>query len=251
MNSGFSFDGEQIKVTKDLEKIARFLISIDHEIETVRNMRKRMISIASQVSDWLGFVVEVKKNHPNFQYSFTEAPHNIIQKLHFDKPIRAECILLFSYLEVMRCLWTAYEKETDNPKDLKDASDNTMDIFIQRFCLAKENKWVRKNSKRAGKLCASKIRDLRNSLVHFFSLPNNGFSLSQNFGQEEEKLMKQTNSKVQFLSPDDLHEMLQGAAEILFLEWDNAHKNGEFPQKIQYVKNVVERDGALFFTKNS
>ena len=49
------------------------------------------------------------------------------------------------------------------------------------------------------------------------------------------------------MSPEDLYEIIKGATQMMIEKWSNdcITKPDEFREKISFVKEIVENDGAM------
>ncbi|OGF22469.1 hypothetical protein A2Y83_00110 [Candidatus Falkowbacteria bacterium RBG_13_39_14] len=95
------------------------------------------------------------------------------------------------------------------------------------------------------------LRRLRNSLTHFFSV-SQGLGISYPLLDEKSRrLEKATKFKAKFISPEDLLEILKGAAKLIIIKWSTdcndclIKKSDEFKEKILAVKSIVEKSGAI------
>jgi len=241
----------RIDIHPELRIIFDFLIQIESEVKEFLGYNKRLLALKKQCSEILDLVL--KLNPPeDFKFTLSEHPETLADKFHFGRPIRCEFIVLFAHLETLRCLNTAYEKKTSDRNELKDASDKAMDKFLNEFCLCKNNQWVAKNSERARNICAKDLRELRNSLTHFFSVSKIGLSpLSKD---EIAAMNKKIKLKIQFLSSDDLNEILYSAARLLLGKWSDdckkhlSENDSNFLDRIRCVKDVVFQNGARFIS---
>lgn len=246
---------DKLFIHPDFVSIFQFLMNMEAEIETILGYQKRLLAIKDFVRTLLGVASHMKPNDDfdKHNLSFPEPMEDFLKRLECPRPVHCEFIILFSRLETLRCLWTAYDKKTNDPKVLRDASDEAIDDFIKKFCLCKKNEWYSKNSKRSGKLSVQNLRTLRNSLVHFFSVGKIG--LVPFYDDEYKDLMDKTNNKVQILSPDDFDQMLRSAARLLLIYWDDgakkSEKNGDddFYERMVCVKNLVEKNGSKIIRK--
>ncbi len=246
-------DKNRIDIHPEFGIIFDFLIKIEAEIEELFGYKKRLESIKKQCSELLDLIIKMSPAD-DFKFILSEHPETLADKLHFIRPVRSEFIVLFAHLETLRCLHTAYQKNTSNKKELRDASDGAIDDFIKEFCLCKDNQWVLDNPKRAGKISAENLRILRNSLTHFFSV--NKIGLVPSYDEEAEQISNKINNKVQLLSPEDFKKILHHAARLLLKKWsDDCRKslggeNNNFVEKMRCVRDVVSQSGARFIYDN-
>jgi len=114
-------------------------------------------------------------------------------------------------------LYIAYQNKTDDEQKIKEISmkDKVMKKFLNRYFLIDKNDYYKQNKKRLSKISAKQIRELRNSLTHFFSLSRdisiNSPTLSVEARKIETMLKKQRQNNSIFISPEDLHELIKNA----------------------------------------
>lgn len=248
-NTHIVIDGKNIIISPNLSEISQFIIAIEKEIETILEIEDRLKKIRKQAKEIVGITaVLAKNNSSDFKYQLSEHPSTLADKLKFQRPVRSECIVLFAYLETLRCLHTAYKEKIDDEEKLRDASDSSIENFMKDFCLCSENEWVKQNSRRRGKIDAVNLRKLRNSLTHFFSVSSIGIVMDYN--EKYLKLEKQTNGKARFMSILDLYKIIRGAAHLLLKMWDNDCRTSfnksddNFKEAIHCVNNLVKKYGA-------
>lgn len=244
----------RIDIHPEFGVVFRFLIQIEAEVNELMGYKKRLKDIKRQCRELLALMS--KMNPPDdLNFTLSENPETLADKFHFPRPVRSEFIVLFAHLETLRCLHTAYQKKTSDSAELRDASDGAMDQFINEFCLCRENKWIMENPKRAGKISAKNLRDLRNSLTHFFSV--NKIGLVPLYDKESEKITNAINNKVQILSSDDFEKILHHAGLLLLEKWSDDCKKSlnesddNFIERMRCVKDVVEKNGAVFVYENN
>ncbi len=209
-------------------------MEIEKEVKSLMSRQDQLKQIQEQVADFFElFLVmskELQYSNAKFRYNLKEHPDTIIDKLKFDSCSRAEAIVLFAYLEALRCMWTAYVNQTSDEQKLRNASNEAIDLFIKDFCLCKQNKWVKKYPQRAGKISVRHLRELRNALTHFFSVGRLGIAPARS---EEEviKISNMTNHRVQFITTNDLLGLIEGATILLLSKWSE-----------DYEKSLVMKD---------
>lgn len=204
-------DDKKIVVSSNLVVIFSFLVEIDKEVQSFLSREGQLEKIRKQLLEYTELIhvmaKTIEETNLDFSFQMSEHPATIADKLLFNQHVRSEMIVLFAYLETLRCLWTAYELKTSDEKDLRDAKDSVLEKFYTDFCLSKENKWVKENSKLSGKISKDQLRKLRNSLTHFFSV--SGLCIIPTIIKTDgEKLMNKTNNKILSISPKDLSEII-------------------------------------------
>lgn len=61
------------------------------------------------------------------------------------EPVRSNLLLVFSYVETLFCLITAYDLKTDNKDQIIEESKNKMKSNIQKYFLNSKNTYFQKN----------------------------------------------------------------------------------------------------------
>ncbi len=253
----FVFDGKNIVISPDLHLIIIFLQEIEKEIESFLGFDKQLESIRKQYLETINFVQfladKLKENSINFNYTLSESPEKIGEKLKIDRPIRSEMIVLFAYLEVLFRFNCAYENKTFDDNEIRKLAMN-QDItktFIKNFCLNPKNEWGKNNPDRLKHITVDNLRRLRNSLTHFFSV-NSGLSVVHSQADEKaRKLEEATHFKAVFISPEDLYGIIKGVAKLMIEEWSDDCKkcivenSDDFKEKILCIKNLVNNTGSI------
>lgn len=261
-NTHFIFDGNKVVISPDLREVIVFLQEIEKEINDFLTFDKKIESIRKQYLETIKLVEvlvgKLKENSIDFKFTFSEHPASIADKLKIDRPIRSEMIVLFANLEVLFCLNIAYENKTSDEKEIikKAMNQDNIKKFISEFCLKSENEWCKNNQGRLKHISADDLRKLRNSLTHFFSV-SQGLGVSYPMLDEKSRrLEKATNFKAKFISPEDLLEIIKGAAKLMIIKWSTdcndclAKNSDEFKDKILAVKSIVEKSGAIVIKNN-
>lgn len=253
----FIFDGDKVVISPDLYPVVSFLQEIEKEIEDFLGFDKKLESIRKQHLETIKLVEvlvgKLKENSIDFKFTFSEHPANIAEKLKIDRPIRSEMIVLFANLETLFCLNIAYENKISDEKEIikKAMNQDNVKVFLENFCLNKENEWCQKNPERLKHILVDDLRKLRNSLTHFFSVAKTLAVSYAVLDEKSRKLEKATNFKAKFISPEDLYEITKGSAKLMIKKWSEDCKNdlvknsNEFKEKILSVKAVVDNYGAM------
>lgn len=245
------FDWEKIIISPDLTIIFNFLMEIEKEVQSFLWFEKKLEDIRKQSVEFFGLITylakQLEENKIDYKFNFSEKPANFIDKLNYHLPIRSQFIMLFANLETIFCLYTAYQLGTDNEEEIRKEvmnSDKTRK-FLNKFILNDENDYYKLNKTRLSKISANNIRDLRNSLNHFYSV-SSSISLVPNQLDEkarkiEAALKKQWEHNSIFLSPNDTTELISKAGLLLFRNWSNDFSKDpkEFKRKITFVTNIV------------
>jgi hypothetical protein len=254
-------DGAAI-ISPDLQQIITFLQEIDKEVQSFQNFEKRLVSIQKQHLESIELIQvlagKLKEHSIDFKFTFSEHPETIAEKLRLHRPIRSEVIVLFANLETLLCLDIAYSLKTSNKREIiqKAMDSETVKGFLENFCLSTDNEWAKKNPERIKHISAGDLRDLRNSLTHFFSV-SKGLGIAHSLlDAKSRKLEEATAFKARFLSPEDLYEILKGAARLMMLKWNNdcrksmANNSTEFKERILCARDVVNDHGVQVVMNN-
>ncbi|MDH3324794.1 MAG: hypothetical protein OEL89_04090 [Candidatus Peregrinibacteria bacterium] len=256
-NTHIVINEDSVVLSPNLMVIFTFLMEIEKEVKSFLGFQEQLEEVREQVTELSGliefFAQKLKENDLDFTYQLSQSPKTIVDKLKFHRSPRSELIVLFAHLETLRVLWTAYENKTKNEAELRDASDGAIDKFLTDFCLCKKNEWFKKNSKRS--ISSQNLRDLRNSLTHFFS--TKGLGVGTFFDEESERLRKKTNNKIKIIAPDDLLEIIGAASLLLIKKWSDDYQESlnenksEFEKRIKCVKYLVETHGSKILRRTS
>lgn len=253
----FIFDGKKIILSPDLQRVFYFLKGIEVEVETFLSFDKKLESIRKQYLETLNLVQAMSRklqaHSIDFKFNLSEHPNTIADKLKMDRPVRSKLIVLFAYLETLFCLHIAYESNTSDKKAIiKKAMDpKVVKSFLNNFCLNKENKWSKNNQKRTKDITANNLRDLRNSLTHFFSVDKNLQVADAVLDDKSRKLEKLIPHKAKFISPEDLYEIVKDAGMLIMKKWSDDYlksfkeKSNEFSERISFVDKTVKDYGAI------
>lgn len=253
----FIFDGNKIVISPDLFLTVNFLQEIGKEIDTSLGFDKKLESITKRYLETLELIgllaKKLKDNSIDFNHTLSERPETMADILKLDNPVRSKLIILFAYLETLMRLNFAYEnKICDREKIRKQTFDQVVwESFYRDFCLNINNQWGQKNQERLKNITVQELRYLRNSLTHFFSL-DIGLLVADAFLNEKSRKLEQiTNFELKFISPEDLHEIIKGAAMLMIEKWSNDYKeclktnSNEFTEKILAMNTLIESAGVI------
>lgn len=253
----FIFDGQKVLISPDITPVVHFLMDIEKEVQSILGFNKKLDDIRKSYLEMLEFVSflsgKLKENNLDFKFTFREHPEKIAEKLEFYFPLRSQMIVLFASLEVLFTLHLAYENKTKDKEELlKLATTDNIKKFLNDFLLTDNNDFYKTNKERLSKVDSTKLRDLRNSLTHFFSVSAGGLSLSPSLLEEKsrkfEKILKQNKKgNIVFISENDLFELIKYANLIRFKKWsdDFAENKAEFKEKMKFVIDLVKDKGAV------
>lgn len=258
-NTHLVFDGEKIIISPNIGPVVDFLMEIEREISNLMCFQEKLEKIRIQYLEILKLAEflakKLKDSNIDFQYHLKEDVSLIGKNLIFDLPVRSQMIVLFANLEVLFSLHIAYEKEIDDENQMRDISMKDKDFlrkFINSFLLTDENKYYKDNKLRLSKIDSRKIRDLRNSLTHFFSLPSCGLSIAPKWADEKTRklenfLNQNGGGHIVFISPEDLQGLIKSAYMLRIIRWNDDFyvDKIEFGKKFNFVINLVEKYGAV------
>jgi len=252
------FDGRKIVVSPDITPVMIFLMEIEKEIDCLLNFQEKLEDIKDLYRDSLQSVIslseKLKAANIEPEYGIKGSLQNILEKFNFVLPLRVQLIALFASLEVLYFLDIAYNQEIDNDNKMRCFASNekNIKIFLNSLVLSIENEYYKNNKNRLSRITAKKLRNLRNALTHFFSLPKLGFFVvpenSHEKAQKLEALFKLNGHKdIIFISPKDLYELIKFAHILRLKGWnDDFYSNkDEFKRKFQFVINLVKEYGAV------
>ncbi|MCX6720452.1 MAG: hypothetical protein NTW11_01455 [Candidatus Staskawiczbacteria bacterium] len=258
------FDGNKVIISPDIMPVFNFLMEIEKEIDSILGFNKKLNGIKESHLEMIKFVGflsnKLKENNIDFKYNFKENPDKIAEKLYFHFPLRSQAIVLFASLDVLFNLHMAYENETDNKDKLRELTMNTGNAksFFNGFLLNEENQYYKINKIRLSKIDSTKLRDLRNSLTHFFSVGHGGLSLSpsplDDSARKIENILKQRGrGNVIFISEEDLYELIKSANQLRMKKWSDDFQKDKvnFKKRMGFVINLVKTEGAITMIKNS
>lgn len=253
----FYFKDNNAYVSKDLKQTITFLMGIENEIKTVLGFKDKIKELYNHYRDLLSCTAEMakllKENNIKFEYKLKDKPEAIIEKTRLEIPIRSQLIILFASLEVLYFFDLAYKNETADDNTLRTlAMDNkNLKKFLNSFLLNEQNEFYKKEIKRFSKIHSRMLRELRNSLTHFFSINGGDLFIVQDHDSEKvtklEALFKKNKmGEIISMSPGDLEALVEGAHKVIFKIWDEDFRMDpqKFQRKIQFVIELVKLKGA-------
>lgn len=257
-NTHIIFDGKRVVVSPNLQQVFSFLCGIDEELDSIFGFDKKLESIKKQHLETIELIQvlskKLKENSIEFNFTLSEHPKTIADKLRMYHPIRSKFIILFANLEVLLCLNIAYKNKISDKKSIisKTMNNNTVQLFLDEFCLNKENEWVKKNPERSKNITADDLRKLRNALTHFFSIDGGLQIADAGLDEKSRKLEQSLNSKVKFISPEDLYEITKGAYALLLKKWndDCINNPNEFKERVYFVNDIVKNNGVILMAED-
>lgn len=213
-------------ISPNISSIFDFLIKIDSEILSVLEFNKKLDVIKIDISEILKLTSHLSKiiqdNNLDLNYEIDNNILKIWEKFNFLIPTRAEFIILFSYLEVLFSVYISFEKEIDDKELIRKEVMNSEETrkFISKFILNINNDYFNKNSKKLWWITSVQLRDLRNSLTHFYSLWDSLIVLvNDNSNTENKKITNDFKSvglkNIYPLSSFDLYKLLSWVFWIL------------------------------------
>lgn len=257
------FNYQGIFISPNIQPVFSFLMDIEKETESFLGFNNKLGSIRASYLEMLDFVEflsnKLVENNIDFKYTFKENPETIAEKLEFYLPLRSQVIVLFASLEVLFTLHMAYENETADEDQLRSLTmdkDNTKK-FLNSYLLNDANEYYKNNKGRLAKIDSTKLRGLRNSLTHFFSIGHGGLSLSPDILKDrsrklENLLKKDKKGFVVFISENDLYSLIKAANILRMRKWsiDFQESPSDFKRKMQKVIELVNREGSIIIPNN-
>ena len=217
------FDGEKIHVSPNLVLVFHFLSQIEQEVTSILEINSKLFEINRGYSDLLkiikDLVIRLEKYEPEIKKEKFKIPSgnslNVIAEKFTQQPmIRSQMIVLMSSLEVLFALDIAYKNKTSNEKTIQKYMMNYEKAiaFLNSYVFNKKNVHFKFKEEKLSKIKSQDFRKLRNSLVHFFSLPDN-FIVNFTESEEEENINNMLASKGEsgalFLSVRDLEKLVK------------------------------------------
>lgn len=260
----FYIENNNAYISQDLTQTVDFLIGVESEIKTILGFKEKIKDLYEHYKDLLKCTSEMarllKDDGQKFEYKFKDRPEAIIEKSKLEIPIRSELIILFASLEVLYFLDLTYKNETINDSTLRTlAMDNkNLKKFLNSFVLNKNNEFYNKHIIRFSKVHSKMLRELRNSLTHFFSVNAENLFIVQDHESDKVKKIESLFNKnkmgnVVSMSPDDLAGLIEGAHKVIFKIWDKDCRNDikDFQKKIQFVIELVKTKGPYLIKEDS
>ncbi len=253
-----SFKDGVVTHSPDIKQVFDFLANIEKETDSLLGFNKQLDLIKESYLEMLDFVLflsnKLKQENIDFAYTLKNNPMQISQHFHFYLPLRSQAIVLFASLEVLLTLYTAYQFKTTDKNHLISLTMEPKNTkkFINLYLLNNENDYYNRNIARFKKIDAKKIRNLRNSLTHFFSIGPGGLSLSPELlatkaRKLENQLAKNRMGHVLFISESDISFLIKSAYVLQIKRWaEDCYKNPvEFKLRMANIIELVRKEGAV------
>lgn len=250
-------DWKKIYISGWLVPIFMFLSNIEKEIEKIldyNNKMKALQEITVEMLWLLGNSMKLLKSK-RIQMPLpqdTKITEKYLNQETFNTQqvlTRSNMILVFSYIETLFCIITAYTLELDNQESIVYNSKNKLINNIEKYLIGKKNTYFINNKEKLWKLTAKSLRDLRNWLVHFYSVFPQKIALSEGEFKKWEKITTLFNEEnIVILSSMDLFELTKVGSKIFIQElaYDFKHNKNSFNRKIEIVKKVIAVNAANF-----
>jgi hypothetical protein len=113
----------------------------------------------------------LKQNNIKNDYKIKINPNEIVKEFETEELLRIEFISLFSYLETLIYIYTAYNEETSDQIELMsfvNSNRKYVEKFYKDFLLSESNNFFKKNKNYLARISPKELRNLRNNLTHFF-----------------------------------------------------------------------------------
>jgi hypothetical protein len=252
------FDGEKIVISTDIRPVFEFLMEIEKEVNSIAGFNNKLEQIRKGYSELLQFCKflgdKLVENSIDFKYELKNNFSHVIKNFETHFPVRSEMIILFASLEVLLFLNIAYEHETTDENELRLLAKDTKIVkaFLNKLILNDKNQYYLLNKSRFKKVNARQLRDLRNSLTHFFSVSAGGLSIAPSLMQEktyklEKIFIGNKHGNIVFMSPEDLRILIRGANILRMKKWSEDFQGDpvRFQRKMRHVVNLVQKHGAV------
>jgi hypothetical protein len=210
---------------------------MEEELTIEHNKREKFV---------IDFLTEVA-NETNIIYLKGESGNDRV-------PLRIQVIIVFSLLDVFANYWCEYRNNREKPR--KRCCD-----WYEQFCKTDRNEeFVR--DKQWAILSSSQMYDLRDSIVHFFALPeereNLSISLEPNNlpvaeSQNLRNEFKKTGKNILIIKPHDFHKLIKKGGIVMLKDWANnikasrndKAKGDEHIAGMERLWNKVNKEGAV------
>lgn len=242
-----------IVLSPNLIPIFEFLMNIEKDIEFLLKQEERIGIIKEELNKLLSYTWDIAKRAEdggiNLPFPKDINFDLLINQFEYRKPaIVWEMLSLFAFLETIYCLYIAYNLELSSKEEILEYTLNTKEKekFIARFLLSTENWYFKKNSKFLWKITPKRIRNFRNSLVHFYSVSEWIGIVHKNNAKNARKIEEKLKwSHTVFISSLDLQSLLIEAAKLLLRNWSNDYLTDSklFRKKIHFVSKIIEENG--------
>lgn len=250
-------DWKKIYISKGLTQVFIFLSNIEKEVGKILDYNNKIKNLQDITVEmlWLlknsikllnskGIKIPLPQDTKITEKYLNQETFNISQNF-----IRSNMILIFSYIETLFCIITAYTLELDQQEDIVYSSKNKLINNIEKYLIGKRNSYFMKNKEKLWKLTAKSIQKLRNWLVHFYSVYPEDIALSEaEFKKTEKITIAFDESNVTILSSTDLFELAKVWSKIFIQElaYDFKHNKSTFNKKIEIVKKVTKTNIPAF-----
>ena len=241
--------GKRIEVSEWLVDLLSFLIGIEAEITTLLNIQKKLLGIKDITKELLDISCNLIKEYPRdiIPGIQVKKSKNLNNEMFFlETPLlRSKMILILCYMDVLFSIITAYEYQISNTENIISQSKQNFNHYVQEFLLNKKNSFYQKNKERLRKINPKNLKDLRNRLIHFFSV-NNSFWLSEINLEErtrlENSIWSETNLQYLITNGDELFSLLKEWTKLLLKKFSKDYNSNplEFNERIIFVKDIVK-----------
>lgn len=246
------FDGEKIVVSSDLFHVLTFLSHIESEVEGILSINDKLADLSDGFSDVLKLMLDLfsrlEEFEPNirkekFKLENTKDLNSLLKKLEGIFSPRSHMIVLMSSLEVLLAFYVAYDYEISTKKEIiakMTGKNNNATEFLDNFVLTDKNNYFNVNKKKLSPIKSLDLRNLRNDLVHFFSVSEK-FIISYD-KQPDEEYIKEKLKNVLLLSVKDLAYLVKDAHLLMISNWMNDFRKDKviFNIKIKHVSKIVD-----------
>lgn len=250
---------KKIEVSDWLVDLMSFLIGIEAEITTLLKIQKKLLGIKDITKELLDISCNLIKEYPKdimpvIQLDKSKDLNNTT--FFLETPLlRSKMILVLCYMDVLFSIITTYEYKISDSEKVITQSKQNFNQYVQRFLLSKHNSFYQKNKKRLWKINPKNLKDLRNRLIHFFSL-NNSFWLSEISLEErirvENSIWNAMNPQYLLTNADELFSLLSEWARLLLKKFSEDYKTNplEFNERIAFVKDIIRAHAPKMLIRN-
>lgn len=216
---------DRVEINPELRNIFQYLINIDEEIVYILESNERDHN-NFEIIKFLLDKIDLDKFTLADKEKFIDISQNIKRfndKINYSE--RSKTLLCLIQMEILFNVYSIYNFNLSTLKDLKlyQKDDNNYKKFINKYILTESNRFYNINKGRLSKLNSQSIIDLRNSLIHRYSLPKGGISLSSPTNDTysrkiEKELEDKKMGNIFFISYKDIYELCKEAARMFLYE---------------------------------
>ncbi len=246
-------------ISPELEEIFLFISNIENEISAQLHVKSKLeemrIKLLKLTEDIVWVLKLLQENNIHYDFKSTKDTLSIFDDFNISQNIRIVMIAIFAFLETIFSFITVYENQITDEKEIIKLTRYWWEKLSKKYLLTDDNEFYCANKERLSQISWGMIRDLRNTLTHFFSVTNDLMLLENGWEKNRddiEAMIKQSWVIWFWFTPEEWFAWVGGVVKILLSEWTHASlENKEvFKSKMSAVKSVVERHASrLVVTK--